>query len=712
MKLGYMCSKIHFDLRFQEFVDSNPQVATWIDQIPKGKWCKSYNEDDRRREKIQNAKTKGWRIAKKVEDFLQKNDQLIVSLRVRVFDRDLQLFEVEDAYNQSTHDVGDITRMIRRAITELNEGTGSSVEEITEFIGREYEDLPLAHVKILGVHLRKLCHEGELARTDSGRYVVLFDGDDGMGDGEQIEQCKGSKKRERGKRMQEEGIKKQIKVLELDGGSTNEPNRVVEWTQEHGKEEEEESSQIPESILHLETIRSSQSTVLNLPGDSEQPLLVPISEGLPQCKPAAGIGLSLTHLQLQVSCHGPSESSLDSAAKTSASLSSLNFQKHKQDENPMPGDPEQQPLKLQCRGRPPKSKRPCKSKIVADYQGESLLPSGDAFVTGQNPNVNKIDKWWLSRPQGRGIGRGRKSKLHRKAHRVQPQEQAQGLLSSPYSGQKETIYSSQPTTWNSPINVTRNFGQQLAVPTLEGPPGYTVIKLSPTQLQLQVSSDIDLVTRSNMKGSLTCLNVHDKQPQHCNQGSPDGNLDENPMSGDGNPEEKPIKRPRGRPRKLETVENYSGESLLPSEDGILDKQEPNINKMEKKHQNGSRRGRGRPRKPNPSANQCEEQLQEDQRKQHGRGRGRGRRPKLSRNANQDEEHLQQKNQARQQYGRGRRPRGRPRKLSQNSNQYEEQLRPQDQAQSLVSSPNSGGIDNQILKEKQLEVQCRGRNTEN
>ncbi|XP_061347124.1 uncharacterized protein LOC133292705 [Gastrolobium bilobum] len=65
----------------------------------------------KRREKIQKAMAKGWRIAKKVEDVIQKNDQLTVSLRVRVFDRELQLFEVEDAYNQSTHDAGDIMRV-------------------------------------------------------------------------------------------------------------------------------------------------------------------------------------------------------------------------------------------------------------------------------------------------------------------------------------------------------------------------------------------------------------------------------------------------------------------------------------------------------------------------------------------------------------------------------------------------------------------------
>ncbi|KAJ1394054.1 Winged helix DNA-binding domain superfamily [Sesbania bispinosa] len=50
----------------------------------------------------------------------------------------------------------------KRAIVKLNEEGGSTQEAISEFIRREYEDLPLAHVRILDIHLRKLCLVGDL----------------------------------------------------------------------------------------------------------------------------------------------------------------------------------------------------------------------------------------------------------------------------------------------------------------------------------------------------------------------------------------------------------------------------------------------------------------------------------------------------------------------------------------------------------------------
>ncbi|XP_061358519.1 uncharacterized protein LOC133302718 [Gastrolobium bilobum] len=48
MKLGYMSSKIQFDMRFQEFIDNNPEVASWIDLIPKKQCCRSYDDEGRK----------------------------------------------------------------------------------------------------------------------------------------------------------------------------------------------------------------------------------------------------------------------------------------------------------------------------------------------------------------------------------------------------------------------------------------------------------------------------------------------------------------------------------------------------------------------------------------------------------------------------------------------------------------------------------------
>ncbi|RDX85628.1 HMG-Y-related protein A, partial [Mucuna pruriens] len=191
----------------------------------------------------------------------------------------------------------------------------------------------------------------------------------------------------------------------------------------------------------------------------------------------------------------------------------------------------------------------------------------------------------------------------------------------------------------------------------------------------------------------------------------------------------PPKRPRGRPRKIDTRANYPEESLLPSDDDIHNKQKKNINKMEMQHQYGKGRGRdqGGPPKLNQNAEQCEEQLeeghqfkqqrgrgtgrgrppklnenppQEDQIQQHGRGRGRERPPKLVQNTNKFEVQLPQEVQAKQQHVRGR-GRGRPPKVNKNTNLCEEQLQSQDESQGLVNSPSSGRNDNQSLKQYHL-----------
>jgi len=186
----------------------------------------------------------------------------------------------------------------------------------------------------------------------------------------------------------------------------------------------------------------------------------------------------------------------------------------------------------------------------------------------------------------------------------------------------------------------------------------TEIKLPPTQMQHEVSSDIDLGRLSRRKASSTLVNVHDEL-QHYTEERSKGTQDEDTMSWDF--EQRPPKRLRGRPRKLQTVANCPVVSLLPSDDGNLHEHKPNINEMKKQDQygggGGSRglgrfgqgRGRGRPptlsRKANQCDEQCDEQLQHGQSTHRNRGRGRGR-------------------------GRGRR--GRPPKLNENPIPYEKQ----------------------------------------
>ena len=65
--------------------------------------------------------------------------------------------------------------MIRKAIEVLNEEGGSSEKAISEFIVKEYENLPLAHEAILKHHLRKLCEKRELLLKDNEWYILLKD---------------------------------------------------------------------------------------------------------------------------------------------------------------------------------------------------------------------------------------------------------------------------------------------------------------------------------------------------------------------------------------------------------------------------------------------------------------------------------------------------------------------------------------------------------
>ncbi|XP_004513206.1 uncharacterized protein [Cicer arietinum] len=85
---------------------------------------------------------------------------------------DNHLPQVFKSFHTPTHPP--YSAMIKRAVRELNEEDGSTDEEISEFIRREYEkDLPFAHSTILKVHLMKLCMNRDLECTKNGRYVLV-----------------------------------------------------------------------------------------------------------------------------------------------------------------------------------------------------------------------------------------------------------------------------------------------------------------------------------------------------------------------------------------------------------------------------------------------------------------------------------------------------------------------------------------------------------
>lgn len=93
--------------------------------------------------------------------------------------------------------------MIQKAVKELNERNGSTEEAISEFIKNEFQDLPWAHTRILGLHLGKLCQAKELLRAESGRYMLMTD--DYKFDGTKEKGWRGSKRRKKSKRGRNHG---------------------------------------------------------------------------------------------------------------------------------------------------------------------------------------------------------------------------------------------------------------------------------------------------------------------------------------------------------------------------------------------------------------------------------------------------------------------------------------------------------------------------
>ncbi|XP_009608504.1 uncharacterized protein LOC107808961 [Nicotiana tabacum] len=66
--------------------------------------------------------------------------------------------------------------MIQRALQELDERGGSSEDSISEFIKKEYDNLPMAHMFLLKHHLQKLSENGEILMIDGGGRFLLAGG--------------------------------------------------------------------------------------------------------------------------------------------------------------------------------------------------------------------------------------------------------------------------------------------------------------------------------------------------------------------------------------------------------------------------------------------------------------------------------------------------------------------------------------------------------
>jgi hypothetical protein len=141
--------------------------------------------------------------------------------------------------------------MINRAIVELNDRNGSTEVAISEFVRREYEDLPWAHSKILSLHLKRLCQVGELACNEDGRYVFPVGGE------EKKERGKGNRKRKRG------GGRRSNRLALLDSIETDEVSTQVSESDYHsiGSVQEQIQVQSEKEIQSEELEQDSQTQV-------------------------------------------------------------------------------------------------------------------------------------------------------------------------------------------------------------------------------------------------------------------------------------------------------------------------------------------------------------------------------------------------------------------------------------------------------------------
>ncbi|KAM6552287.1 hypothetical protein CsatB_002095 [Cannabis sativa] len=121
--------------------------------------------------------------------------------------------------------------MIFRAIMELNEGNGSSYEEIFEFIEREYCVMPFALGPFLRHYLRKLCGRREVLCVNDGVYILPDEG---------LESKKRKRGRKSGKKVGTQS-KMKVAVEEIGKGRRIEEQGVsIKENDEQKKREDEE----------------------------------------------------------------------------------------------------------------------------------------------------------------------------------------------------------------------------------------------------------------------------------------------------------------------------------------------------------------------------------------------------------------------------------------------------------------------------------------
>ncbi|VVA33806.1 PREDICTED: HMG-Y-related [Prunus dulcis] len=158
--------------------------------------------------------------------------------------------------------------MIQRAIEELDEEGGLSEVAISEFIKREYEDLPVAHEGFLRHHLRKLCESRVVVNLEGRRYnLAVEEGvDGGVVDRESTsERWPGREDRREIERMEEKmkGEEWQSEVMRRLDVQKQEHFEVIENKCEaQGKQMEVNEEQLEMASMELDVEGSSNKEAI------------------------------------------------------------------------------------------------------------------------------------------------------------------------------------------------------------------------------------------------------------------------------------------------------------------------------------------------------------------------------------------------------------------------------------------------------------------
>ncbi|CAJ1939589.1 unnamed protein product [Sphenostylis stenocarpa] len=545
--------------------------------------------------------------------------------------------------------------MISRAILGLKEETGSTKEAISEFIKREYNDLPWAHGRILSVQLEKLCEIGELEFVSDSRYVLKVD--------EEVkEQFQGNEKKKR----------RSIKhwVAERDegqqrGSGRGRPPKLVQNTINYEAQLQDKVQATQQHVRARGCRRRPKPN--HYTNQFEEQLQ---SQGLVNC-PSSGRNdnYSLEQMQLMVQSQGRDHKLESGEAKSPAELrvglGEVSQSNVEANQNPWL----LMPVARKVQDSEPKDKEGSNTSPVMTH-----LDAVASKIYKRNPSFN-LQLWHYSLLEHhlRNLSPTFHSLMHLLTRCLQiltvmqdsqPNEE-EGFSTSPVMTHLLDNVASEIKKRNPSFNFQQGHYSRLEChlrnlfPTFHTPthlPYALMIHRAISGLEEEIGSTKEAISEFIKK------EYNDLPWAH------------------------------GRILSMQLDKLCEiGEIELVSDSRYVLKVEDEVNEQFEDSEEKKKR----------SIKHWVAERDEGQ-QQHGRGRGRERSPKLVQNTIKYEAQLQDKVQARPQHIRGRGC-GRPTNPNHHANQFEEQL----QSQGLVNSPSSGRNDNHSLEQKQLKVQSQG-----